>query len=80
VRDRRAIVPLRGLPRHADIRAREPAHHHAVTASPKGVSKQKPPQSGGFCDIKAEGERFELSDDVAAVNGFEIFAMVSEDR
>jgi hypothetical protein len=51
-------------------RVRTSGHHHAVIASPKGCSKQKPPHSGGFCDIKAEGERFELSDDVAAVNGF----------
>jgi hypothetical protein len=36
----------------------------------EGSLKQKPPQSGGFCDIQAEGERFELSDDLAVVNGF----------
>ena len=36
----------------------------------KGGSKQKLPQSGSFPDIKAEGERFELSDDVTAVNSF----------
>jgi hypothetical protein len=70
VRDRRAIVQLRGLPRRADIRERKRAAYRMCGYGLDKRSKQKPPQSGGFCDIKAEGERFELSDDVTAVNGF----------
>ena len=70
VRDRRAIVQVGGLPPHADIRGASEQHAESAVAHQNGLLKAEPPQSGGFCDIEAEGERFELSDDVAAVNGF----------
>src|ERR687897_3057695 len=55
-RDRRAIVRLRCLPRHADIRARErAAHNHAVTRIAEGFSSRNRRKAAASATLRRRG-------------------------